>query len=43
MNLLLRYYDPLEGQVLLDGQDVRDLNVRWLRAHIGYVTHTYLR
>ena len=25
------------GQVLLDGVDVRDLNVRWLRAQIGYV------
>ena len=37
MNLLLRYYDPLEGQVLLDGQDIRELNIRWLRSQIGYV------
>ena len=37
MNLLLRYYDPLEGQVLLDGQDIRGLNIRWLRSQIGYV------
>lgn len=35
INLLLRFYDPLKGQVLLDGQDVRDLNVRWLRSQIG--------
>ena len=35
MNLLLRYYDPIEGQVLLDGQDIRELNVRWLRSQIG--------
>ena len=37
MNLLLRFYDPLQGQVLLDGVDIKDLNVRWLRAQIGYV------
>lgn len=37
INLLLRFYDPLEGQVLLDGQDIKDLNVRWLRSQIGYV------
>ena len=37
MNLLLRNYDPLQGQVLLDGVDIKDLNVRWLRAQIGYV------
>eukprot|EP01041_Mallomonas_annulata_P010883 gene10883-22722_t len=37
MNLLLRFYDPLEGQVLLDGVDIKDLNVRWLRSQIGYV------
>ena len=37
MNLLLRNYDPLEGSVLMDGVDIRDVNVRWLRAQIGYV------
>jgi ABC-type multidrug transport system fused ATPase/permease subunit len=37
MNLLLRYYDPLSGEVYLDGIDIRDLNVRWLRSQIGYV------
>ena len=37
MNLLLRFYDPVRGEVLLDGQNIRDLNVRWLRSQIGYV------
>jgi ATP-binding cassette, subfamily B (MDR/TAP), member 1 len=37
INLLLRFYDPLEGQILFDGQDIRGLNVRWLRSQIGYV------
>ena len=37
MNLLLRFYDPSSGQVLLDGNDIKSLNVRWLRSQIGYV------
>ena len=37
MNLLLRFYDPKEGQVLLDGRDIQTLNIRWLRNQIGYV------
>ena len=35
--LLLRFYDPSSGQVLLDGTDIRDLNVSWLRQQIGFV------
>lgn len=37
INLLLRFYDPSEGQVLLDGVDIKDMNVRWLRSQIGFV------
>ena len=37
VQLLLRFYDPQEGAVLLDGKDLRSLNVRWLRSQIGYV------
>jgi ABC-type multidrug transport system fused ATPase/permease subunit len=37
VNLLLRFYDPQAGQVLLDGRDLRELNVRYLRSQIGYV------
>jgi ATP-binding cassette subfamily B protein len=33
--LLPRLYDVDEGQVLLDGVDVRDLRLRSLRSHIG--------
>jgi ATP-binding cassette subfamily B protein len=33
--LLPRLYDAAEGQVLLDGIDVRDLHLRSLRSHIG--------
>ncbi|XP_076435094.1 ATP-dependent translocase ABCB1-like [Babylonia areolata] len=38
VQLLQRFYDPLEGQVKLDGEDLRNLNVRWLRSHIGVVS-----
>lgn len=33
--LLLRLYDPQDGRVLLDGHDVRTLDPRALRRHVG--------
>jgi ATP-binding cassette subfamily B (MDR/TAP) protein 1 len=38
VQLLERFYDPDEGAVLLDGRDVRELNVAWLRSQIGLVS-----
>ncbi|CAF1345246.1 unnamed protein product [Rotaria sp. Silwood1] len=35
--LLERFYDPQQGAVLLDGHDLRTLNVKWLRSIIGLV------
>ncbi|CAK4682811.1 unnamed protein product [Aphanomyces euteiches] len=37
VSLLERFYDPLEGRVTLDGHDLKDLNVQWLRDQIGLV------
>ena len=37
MALLLRFYDPLSGRIYLDEHIITELNVRWLRAQIGYV------
>ncbi len=37
IQLLLRFYDPLEGKVCIDGYDIRDLNIDWMRAQIGMV------
>jgi ATP-binding cassette, subfamily B (MDR/TAP), member 1 len=37
IGLVERFYDPKNGAVLLDGVDLRDLNVRWLRSQIGHV------
>lgn len=36
-DLLLRFYDASEGQVLIDGVDVRELKTRWTRNQIGVV------
>ncbi|MDX1947600.1 MAG: ABC transporter ATP-binding protein [Pirellulaceae bacterium] len=36
-NLLLRFYDPVDGAVKLDGIDLRDLRMRDLRAMTGLV------
>lgn len=35
--LLQRFYDVDGGSVTIDGNDVRALDLRWLRTHIGYV------
>ena len=41
--LLLRFYDPLEGRVLIGGQEIRDLPLEYLRRQISVVTQdTYL-
>lgn len=37
LSLIPRLYDCSQGQVLLDGQDVRDYAVKDLRERIGYV------
>lgn len=36
-SLLLRLYDPTEGQILLDGQDMRKLRLSWLRGQMAVV------
>ena len=37
INLIPRFYDPSEGQVLIDGQDIRQVRLESLRAQIGIV------
>lgn len=29
--LMMRFYDPDEGRITLDGTDLRDLDIYWLR------------
>jgi len=37
VNLIPRFYDPLAGQVLIDGIDLRDVKINSLRQQIGIV------
>ncbi|CAK9878849.1 unnamed protein product [Sphagnum jensenii] len=36
--LLERFYDPSAGQVLIDGVDIKNLQLKWLRNQIGLVS-----
>ncbi|MBQ8441482.1 MAG: ABC transporter ATP-binding protein [Clostridia bacterium] len=37
INLLLRYYDHYEGEITVDGVDIRKIDMQYYRSHIGYV------
>lgn len=37
VNLLYRYYDVNEGQLLVDGRDIREYDVRWYRRRLAIV------
>ncbi|XP_053569971.1 ATP-dependent translocase ABCB1 [Bombina bombina] len=38
VQLIQRFYDPEEGTITIDGQDIRTLNTRYLREIIGVVS-----
>jgi ATP-binding cassette subfamily B protein len=37
INLLLRFYDPQKGQILIDGIDIKEVTIESLRHQIGVV------
>jgi ATP-binding cassette subfamily B protein len=37
VSLLLRFYDPQRGRILIDGRDIREIPLPELRSLIGYV------
>ncbi|MGB0347444.1 MAG: ABC transporter ATP-binding protein, partial [Balneolaceae bacterium] len=37
LNLIPRFYDPKEGAILVDGQDIREVKFKSLRNHISIV------
>uniref|UniRef100_A0A804IBC5 Uncharacterized protein n=1 Tax=Musa acuminata subsp. malaccensis TaxID=214687 RepID=A0A804IBC5_MUSAM len=36
--LMERFYDPLGGEIFLDGVDIRSVKLKWLRSQIGLVS-----
>jgi ATP-binding cassette, subfamily B, bacterial MsbA len=42
LNLILRFYDPQKGRVLVDGQDIRTVTFESLRKVVGIVTQESL-
>jgi ABC-type multidrug transport system fused ATPase/permease subunit len=43
MNILLRFYDPLSGEIFVDGRDIRSITLKSLREQIGLVTQDVFR
>lgn len=43
VKLLLRFYDPTAGRILLDGVDLRDYNLDELRREMGVIFQDFVR
>ena len=37
VNLLCRFYEPVSGEIWIDGHNVQDRSIGWLHSNIGYV------
>jgi subfamily B ATP-binding cassette protein MsbA len=38
LDLILRFYDPSEGSISIDGQDIRSVTISSLRSNVGFVS-----
>lgn len=38
INLVERFYDPIDGEILLDGINIQLLQLKWLRSQMGLVS-----
>ncbi|EOA25992.1 hypothetical protein CARUB_v10019381mg [Capsella rubella] len=38
ISLLQRFYDPIAGEILIDGMPIHKLQVKWLRSQMGLVS-----
>jgi len=38
ISLLQRFYDPIVGEILIDGVSIKKLQVKWLRSQMGLVS-----
>ena len=39
--MILKYYEPFEGRILIDGVDIKNVNTRWLRKQCGLVSQEF--
>lgn len=37
INLIMRYYDDYEGEILIDGINIKDIDINYYRSQIGFV------
>lgn len=37
VNLLCRFYEPISGEIIIDGQNYQKHSLGWLRSNLGYV------
>ncbi len=40
VNLVCRFFEPVEGEVLIDGRNAKERSQLWLHSNIGYVLQT---
>ncbi|KAL1566490.1 ABC-type xenobiotic transporter [Salvia divinorum] len=38
ISLIERFYDPVSGELLIDGTDLREFKLKWIRSKIGLVS-----
>jgi ABC-type transport system involved in cytochrome bd biosynthesis fused ATPase/permease subunit len=42
ISLLMKFYGTCEGSIEVDGRNITELNLHWLRSQIGYVAQVSL-
>lgn len=40
VNLISRFYEPTEGDILIDGKNYKERSISWLHDNLGYVLQT---
>ncbi len=40
VNLISRFYEPTEGEILIDGKNYKERSISWLHDNLGYVLQT---
>ncbi len=38
VNLLVRFYDPTDGEVLINGRDIKEYNLKSIHKRLAFVT-----